>query len=166
MAVLLALAIALSIVESFIPSIFPGAKLGLANLVIILSINTFGFWMSFLLDLLRVVLASCLTGAIFGMGFFMSLGGALASFLMMYLAHRFFKCFTAVGVSLLGGFTHALAQILIAALFYNTFEIVYYFPLLSLLSLLTGCLNGLLAELILKNDFLKRVLGVEKERLS
>lgn len=165
LAVLLALAIVLSVIESYIPSPFPGAKLGLANLVIILSMNAFGFWMSLLLDVLRVVLASCLTGSIFGMGFFMSMAGAILSFLAMYLAKRFFTCFTVVGVSLLGAFTHSLAQILVAMAFYGTVNIIYYFPLLSLLSLACGCVNGFIAELLLNNGFLKRVLTNEKERL-
>lgn len=165
LAILLALAIVLSVIESYIPSPFPGAKLGLANLVIILSMNAFGFWMSLLLNITRVVLASCLTGSIFGMGFYMSMAGAILSFLVMYLAKRFFTCFTVVGVSLLGAFTHSLAQIFVAMAFYETVNIIYYFPLLSLLSLACGCLNGFIAELLLNNGFLKRVLLREKEHL-
>ena len=57
-AMLLAMALTLSIAESFIPVGIPGMKLGLANLVILLSIYYFGFWIPLAIDLARVLCAS------------------------------------------------------------------------------------------------------------
>ena len=61
-ALLLAMALTLSIAESFIPFGIPGLKLGLANLVILLAIYYYGFWIPLAIDLARVVVASLFTG--------------------------------------------------------------------------------------------------------
>lgn len=164
-AALLSLAIALSVVESYIPIGIPGAKLGLANLITILTLYYFGFVTALFVSLLRVVVASLITGSILGMGFLMSLSGALFSLLLMWLLKRFARCFTVVGVSIAGAFIHSLSQIGVAMIYYQSTSIIYYFPLLALISLLTGTLVGFLSEYTLDNDYLRRVVeGNEYEK--
>ena len=58
--ILAALAIILSIVESFIPLGIPGVKLGLANVVIIISFYVFNFWYALGIALVRVFVSSLL----------------------------------------------------------------------------------------------------------
>ncbi len=157
-AVLLSMAVALSVVENFIPLGVPGAKLGLANLVTIITLYYFGFPTALLVSLLRVVTSSLITGSIFGMGFVMSFAGALLSLFVMALLKRFAKCFTVVGVSIAGAFIHSLAQIGVAIIYYGSASIIYYFPLLALISLLTGTLIGFLSEFTLNNSYLRRVI--------
>lgn len=159
-ALLLAIALTLSIAESFIPFGVPGMKLGLANLVILLSIYYFSFWIPLAIDLARVVVASLFTGTFLGMGFVMSLSGALLSFFLMYLGARFLKkVFTPVGVSILGAYAHALAQMFVAVLYLGSWGVFYYFPLMALTSLATGTLNGFLVEATLANRYLARVVS-------
>jgi len=154
--VLTAMALALSVIESFIPSGVPGAKLGLANLVILVSLSYFGFFTTLAIDVVRILLASLITGTFLSMGFYMSLAGGLCSFLVMYVFHRWLKVFTSVGVSLMGAYVHSLAQVFVAVIFLESWSVFYYFPLLAAISLLTGLLNGMLAEAILNNSYLKR----------
>ena len=72
MAMLLALAIALGVADYYIPFPFvPGAKLGLANIVILVVLYELGIWEAGVIDLGRVFIVSLLTGRIFQMGFFM-----------------------------------------------------------------------------------------------
>ena len=78
--ILTAIAIALSVAESFIPSIgIPGVKLGLANIVILIVLYEVGILEAVLINLLRVVVTGLIRGTIFSMGFLMSLTGAVLS---------------------------------------------------------------------------------------
>ena len=161
-AMLLAMALTLSIAESFIPFGVPGAKIGLANMVILVSIHFFGFWTSLAIDVLRVFIVSLVTGTFLGMGFYLSLSGALLSFFLMYVATRWIKALTPVGVSIIGAYSHSLAQIVMAILIYRLMGVsasgalIYYFPLMAFISLATGTLNGFLVEYIVGNSYLKR----------
>jgi heptaprenyl diphosphate synthase len=161
-AMLLSLALALSIAESFIPFGIPGAKLGLANLVILIVMHFYGFFSALLINVLRVLIASLATGTFLGMGFVMSLSGAMASFLLMYVAHRWIKIFTPVGVSILGAYSHSLAQILVAVIYYGTWGVFYYFPLMALISLATGTINGFAVELLVNNKALQRTMELKR----
>lgn len=163
-AILLSMALVLSIVESFIPFGLPGVKLGLANLIILLSIYYFGFWIPLAIDIIRVFVASIATGTFLGMGFVMSLTGALTSFLLMYVFVKFLKCFTSVGASIIGAYTHALAQIFIGVIYLNSWGVFYYFPVMATVALITGTINGVIVEVLLNNSYLNRVVEAAKGR--
>ena len=77
-----ALAIGLGLLESWIPMVIPGVKLGLANLVILIAMMTIGFWGAFAIDMAKVLIVSLLSGTFGQMGFVMSLVGSLLSFLV------------------------------------------------------------------------------------
>ncbi|MDY5441305.1 MAG: Gx transporter family protein [Candidatus Enteromonas sp.] len=165
-AMLLAMALTLSIVESFIPFGIPGMKLGLANLVILLSIYYFGFWIPLAIDLARVVVASLFTGTFLQMGFVMSLSGAILSFFLMYVGYRWLKMFTPVGVSILGAYAHALAQMFVAVLYLENWGVFYYFPVMAFSSLVTGTINGFLVEALLANKYLTKSVEMVKRGQS
>lgn len=151
MAVLMAMAILLSYVESFIPFWLPGVKPGLANLVILLIVYQFSWYDALLVDVGRVFIASLLRGTIFQMPFYMSLAGALLSLCAMLLGRYVLKKLTIYGVSLLGAYCHSLAQVLVGVLFLETWSVFYYFPFISLLSMLTGLLTALVAEKVINS---------------
>lgn len=78
--VLTASAIVIAILESFIPSIgIPGIKLGLANIVILITIYELGVMEAAFINILRVVIVAVVRGTLLSMGFFMSLTGAFLS---------------------------------------------------------------------------------------
>jgi len=157
LALFLAMAIALSIAEGFIPSFFvPGVKLGLANILILLLLYEFSWKEALFVDLGRVFLSAALLGKLFQMGFFMSLAGALLSFFLMFLAHALFKRFTIYGVSILGSLAHVSGQLLIAVLYLGTSAVLYYWPLMALLALPTGFLVGFVSKKILDTSLLKK----------
>ncbi len=151
-AAMLALALALSIAESFIPvSSVPGFKPGLANIVILLLIYQFSWKEALLVDLGRIFLASLMTGRILSFPFYMSLAGGVLSYLAMLLVKgALSKVFTIYGASLLGAFFHSLGQILVAIPLLGTSAVLWYFPLMGLTSLLTGLATGFLADRIIR----------------
>jgi len=147
--ILAALAIILSIVESFIPLGIPGVKLGLANVVIIIVLYIFNFWYALGIALVRVFVSSLLLGTIFQMGFFMSLTGSILSLLAMFLLKVIFKKFSIIGVSTIGSVFHVSGQILIA-IFYMGNVMVYYYPLILLCSIVTGVLTGVISLYVMR----------------
>lgn len=150
-AILLALAVVLSYLESLIPSFLPGFKLGLANIVILFVIYKMSYLEAFIIDLGRIFLASLLRGTIFQMGFFMSLAGGLLSLLVMIILHRLLKDkLHIVTISVTGAVFHCVAQIIVGILYLGTSNIFYYLPFLLLTSIATGILNGFIAKALLK----------------
>lgn len=150
MAILLALAVALGLVESFLPSLgpIPGVRLGFANIVIFLALCELGFWEAAVLDLGKVFLVNLLRGTMFQMGFWMSFAGSMASLLMMAFLFYVCKFLTEVGVSAVSGMVHSLAQVGVAALILSTPTIFYYYCFLMPFSLLSGVLVGMLVRRI------------------
>ena len=155
MALLISLAIVVSIADSFIPSFVPGMKLGLANIIILVTLYGYGFKEAFLVNLARVFIASLLRGNIFTMGFFMSLAGAIASLIVMFLLKRFIKNIHIVGVSVVGSLFHSAAQIVVGMFFISSTSLIYYLPILCLTSVITGIFVGLTAGVINKKNLLK-----------
>jgi heptaprenyl diphosphate synthase len=149
MGVLLALAIALGIADYYIPFPWvPGAKLGLANIVIVLALYEFGVKEAAFLDLGKVFLVGLLSGRIFQMGFYMSAGGTFLSLLVMILLKYLAKKMTIVGVSAEASIFHGLGQLIVYCLFIATWAPFYYFPFMALIGIATGLLVGLIASRI------------------
>ena len=143
-AMLMAMAIAVSVLESFIPSFFiPGIRLGLANIFILLVLYEFGILEALLINIGRVFITSLVRGTIFQMGFFMSLTGAMLSMIVMWLLVLFFKKLTPIAVSVVGALFHIAGQFVIGFIFLETPYIWYYAPVLALISVATGILVGL-----------------------
>ena len=85
----------------------------------------------------------------FSITFTFSLAGALLSVVAMFLAKNYTKL-SIVGVSIIGAIFHSIGEIVIAMLFLSNTNIVYYLPILLVVSLLTGSLVGIITDKILK----------------
>ncbi len=152
--------IALHILESGIPLPIqgvPGARLGLANIVNLITLVIFGFREALVVAVLRTLVAVLGTGAV--TGFFYSFAGALFSTVVMYIVYRYgFKYFSLIGVSIFGALAHNIAQLTVASLMINNWLIFTYLPVMMLVSLFTGYFVGLSANYgsrHLKNIFAK-----------
>lgn len=151
LSMLLALSVALNIIETFVPlfnGIIPGLKLGLANIVILISLYIYGFKDTLLLSVLRVFIVGILRTGLFSMSFFFSLSGAILSIFMMFVAKKFSKL-SIIGISIVGSLSHTIGQILIAVIFYNI-NMIYYMALSLILSIPTGIIIGFLAKEVKK----------------
>ena len=151
-----ALAMILSYIEFLLPPIFaavPGIKIGLANIVIIFLLYKLDFKSALAVSLVRVGLSSLLFGT--ALTFIYSLSGALLSIFLMLLFKRL-GWFSCVGVSIVGGVSHNLGQILAAALILRTREIIYYMAVLAVSGTLEGVLIGVSAAFLIKRINLSR----------
>lgn len=144
-----ALALIFSYVETLIPINFgiPGAKLGLANLVIVIVLYKTGGKEALLLSVTRIVLSGFLFGNLFAILY--SLAGGLFSLAVMGLVKRK-KSFSIIGVSMAGGVTHNIGQLIVAMLVVETYQVGYYLPVLMLAGLATGTLIGVISREVLK----------------
>ena len=155
--VLTAGAIVIAILESFIPSIgIPGVKLGLANIVILVILYELGILEAIIVNLLRVIVVGLVRGTFLGMGFFMSLTGAVFSLGIMILFYFLIKKFSIIGVSVIGSIFHVTGQILIAMIYLGTAYIVLYLPIIGLTAIATGIFVGIVSQLIIKTGIIKK----------
>ena len=155
--VLTAGAIVIAILESFIPSIgIPGVKLGLANIVILVILYELGIVEAIIVNLLRVIVVGLVRGTFLGMGFLMSLTGAVLSLGIMILFYLLIKKFSIIGVSVIGSVFHVTGQILIAMLYLGTAYIVLYLPVIAISAIITGVFVGIIAQLIIRTGIIKK----------
>lgn len=148
--ILIALAFILSWLETLLPNplegMVPGIKLGLANLVVIIALYQLSTPASITISLIRVLLTSFTFGNL--SMFFYSFAGAVLSLIMM-ISLKQFKHFSSTGISIAGGLSHNLGQIIVAMLVLGN-SLFYYLPYLLLGGCISGLLIGLLASLILQ----------------
>lgn len=163
-ALLAAQAVILAIIESFFPPLLaavPGAKLGLANMIMLIAIYTLPKKDSFLLLWLRLLVTTLLLGS--ASTFLYSAAGGLLSYGVMLLLKSFHERFSILGVSAAGGFMHNVGQLLLAAMIAQSWSLMLYLPWLGAAGLLAGLLTGFAANLLLERlPFLKRFWDIEK----
>ena len=148
LAMLTAVAMILSYVESLLPSVgIPGVKMGLANIAVIFALFRFGWKEAAALSLVRVVLVSLRFGSVGAMLY--SLAGAVLSLAVMALLCRIDR-FSTVGISVAGGVAHNAGQILMAMLILQTKQLLGYLPVLAVSGIAGGVLTGLAAALLIR----------------
>ena len=148
LAMLTAVAMILSYVESLLPSVgIPGVKMGLANIAVIFALFRFGLKEASALSLVRVVLVSLLFGSVGALLY--SLAGAVLSLAVMALLRRIDR-FSTVGISVAGGVAHNAGQILMAMLILQTKQLLGYLPVLAVSGIAGGVLTGLAAALLIR----------------
>ena len=145
---LLAAALIIGYIESLLPPLsgIPGVKLGLSNIVTLITMRLFGNKEAFIVLILRILLSGLLFGNLFGIIF--SLSGGLPAFAAMWAADQS-KRFSLIGISVFGGVTHNVGQLAAAVLIVKQPGLVYYAPVLLISGLICGLLTGFAAKLIL-----------------
>ena len=148
-AVFTALAMIFSYVEAILPINFgvPGMKLGLANLVIVAGLYYLNEKDVLIISVTRILLMGLLFGN--GMSLIYSLTGGMLSYLIMILMKKKTNLSVLV-ISIGGGITHNIGQLIAASLVISNFHIFYYFPALLIAGTITGLLIGIVSERILK----------------
>ncbi len=161
-AMLLTFAVVIHFVENLIPLPIPvpGAKIGLANIITILTLTIYGFGSGMLVAVGRSILGSFFTGSFLGFGFWLSFSAAATSCMAMalFLPLRNRGLFTLVSVSIIGAVVHNFTQLTMASLIMqNIILLQSYLPLLIILAVPTGLFTGLAAQYL---------EGITRERLK
>lgn len=155
---LCAAAIILGYVESLFPVFVgvPGMKIGLPNLAVVMVLYLYSWKEAMAVSFVRILVIGFLFGNAFSIAF--SLAGGILSLLCMEAARRFLEL-SCTGVSMIGGVTHNLGQILVAMVVVENVRVGYYFSILAVTGLVTGILIGILAAELVKR--IRRAVGSE-----
>lgn len=148
---LVSMALILFTIENMIPVPFitPGAKLGLANLIIMIAIYTLdNYKQAFLVLALRIILSSLLVGNLSTL-IYSSVGGILSFFVAILVKELFKDKVSIIGVSASAAVFHNVGQLLVASLILNNFGIFLYLPILSIAGIGTGIFVGISANYLL-----------------
>lgn len=148
-ALLTALALTLSWVESLIPLSLavPGIKMGLPNIAVVFALYRLRAYDAAGIALLRLSLAALLFGSLFSLAY--SAAGAALSLLTMLGLKRTGK-FGLTAVSVAGAVAHNLGQLAVAAVLLETGRLVLYLPALIVSGVAAGLCVGLLSALLVK----------------
>lgn len=156
---LTAVAILFGYVETLFPVFagIPGIKLGLANLAVVFVLYLFPTKDAILVSAIRILVIGFMFGNLFSILF--SLAGSLLSIFVMCLLMKI-KDVSVIGVSIAGGVSHNLGQILVAMAVVENVHLFYYFPVLMVSGLITGAFIGILSKEVLKRlqPYVKRQL--------
>lgn len=147
---LLALALLCSYIETLIPlpMAVPGIKIGLTNLVVLTTLYLLGAKEALAVSLARILLSGFLFGNMFAVVY--SLAGGMLSFGVMLLLKQVWN-FNVLTVSVAGGISHNLGQLLVAAIVVENANLLYYMSVLFFSGLATGAVIGWISrEVILR----------------
>lgn len=168
MGLLVSMALVLSLIERMlpIPFIAPGAKLGLANLIIVISVYTLDSYKdSFIILILKILLSSILGDSVSSLLY--SISGGVLSFIVTILVKQLGRRYVSViGVSTSAAVLHNVGQLFAASIIFKNFNIFLYLPILSMVGIGTGIFIGLSANYILnhfsKTSYFNKMLNLDK----
>lgn len=138
-----ALAIIFGYVETLIPVFvgIPGMKLGLANLSVLFILDRYSWKEAAFVSVVRIIVIGFLFGNLFSIIYSLA-GGALSLAVMTLLKKK--TDFSLYGISVAGGISHNIGQLIIAMLIVENTTLIYYAPVLLISGVATGLLIGLL----------------------
>lgn len=144
-----ALALMFSYIETMIPIQFgvPGIKLGFANIMIVIMLYKSSAKEALLLSIVRIMLSGFLFGNLSSILYSIA-GGVLSLGIMTLLKKQ--GSFSVIGVSVAGGVSHNVGQLIVAMLVVETYQVGYYFPVLLVAGVLTGLGIGVVSQEVLK----------------
>ncbi len=149
-ALLFALSIVLMIIENLIPPIPtlpPGVKLGLSNVVIMYSLFYFGRARTFLLLGLKISFVFITRGVT---ACFLSASGGIFSIFVMMLLLALQKVHVSyIIISTCAAVAHNIAQLVAAGFLLANTAVFYYAPLLVLSGVFMGILTGTLLRVMM-----------------
>lgn len=144
-----ALALMFSYIETMIPIQFgvPGIKLGFANIMIVIMLYKSSAKEALLLSIVRIMLSGFLFGNLSSILYSIA-GGVLSLGIMTLLKKQ--GGFSVIGVSVAGGVSHNIGQLIVAMLVVETYQVGYYLPVLLVAGVLTGLGIGVVSQEVLK----------------
>ena len=163
MSILVSQSLVMYIIESYItnPLVFiaPGAKLGLSNIITLISLVFLGFKDTFVILTARIMISS-----IFGGGFsafLYSIAGGILSLLSMAILTKVSKKESSlIGTSVVGAMFHNIGQLIMASIIIHNIGIFIYLPILLLTSIPTGLFIGFVCRYLVKNKNIYKSMNI------
>lgn len=155
LSLLTSLALVIFVIEAQLPPLapIPGIKIGLANVITLITMKWYGRKDAFFVLILRIVIGAVFAGRVVSMLYSMS-GGLLCYAVMAVFVTKFHDK-QLWAVSIIGAIAHNAGQIAAAIVITRTFAVTAYFPILIVSGIITGAFTGCIASLIVNNKTLK-----------
>lgn len=153
--ILISFALIISLFENMmpIPIPVPGVKLGLSNIVLLVTLLMFGLKEGLIVGVSKSLLMILVSGRLASLPY--SLTGTIFALMAMYLSHRYLsKRLSLIGVSELGSLFFNFGQLLAASFILSNIRIMVYLPLMALMGVVTGYIVGITSKFVL--DRLKK----------
>lgn len=149
LALLTAAALVIFVAEAQIPPIIavPGVKLGLSNIIVLLTMYIYGRREGAVVLGLKIVLGSIFSGQL--MSFFYSAAGGLLCLGVMSLLKGILTEKQIWATSAFGAAAHNIGQLIVAIAILGTEKLVWYLPVLLASGIITGLFTGLCAQITL-----------------
>lgn len=158
--ILSALAIVLSIFESFLPAVPympPGAKLGLSNIVTMFAAAEIGLPAALTIAVVKSLFVFVTRGF---SAFCMSISGGVLSTIVMWLFFKYLRnIFGYWGIGIFSAMAHNMGQVVAASILLGSTTLYKSIPVLMIFSVATGLLTGTVLKLLMPaiNKFTKRL---------
>ncbi len=149
LALLTAAALVIFVAEAQIPPVIavPGVKLGLSNIIVLLTMYIYGRREGAVVLGLKIVLGSIFSGQL--MSFFYSAAGGLLCLGVMSMLKGMLTEKQIWATSAFGAAAHNIGQLIVAIAILGTEKLVWYLPVLLASGIITGLFTGLCAQITL-----------------
>ncbi|MCK5785434.1 MAG: Gx transporter family protein [Candidatus Sabulitectum sp.] len=152
--VLILMATALGVIDSFIPRPLPFMKIGLANVAAVIAVVRYGFLKTLELNLLRAFAVALITGLLATPSFLLSVAGAVASAVVMGGLRKVLSGKLSItGLSVAGAVASLWTQLLLATLILAGLPLQNIVLFLTLWGVISGGAVGLLAQKTVNRSF-------------
>lgn len=139
MGIISALTFSLSALDSVISAPLPlGVRIGVANIVVMLTIFTVGKKEGFIITLLKSLFILVTKGITASL---LSLSGGMLAFLITILLLKSEKN-SLILISVLSALTHNVGQIIMASVIMKNINTLFYLPVLIVSAVITGAITG------------------------
>jgi heptaprenyl diphosphate synthase len=147
LALFIAIAVSLHVLETLLPTPVPWLRLGLANTMTLAALYLYDGRAAWTVSLARVGIGALLLGRLFSPGFWLAAAGAIVATSAMIIMYRVAgRRLSPIGISVIGAAGHALGQILAARLLVIQHAAIWQImPLFLFFTILSGVLIGWLA---------------------
>ena len=152
LSLIVALGVVLHRLETLIPLPSPWIKLGLANVMSLVTLIFFGLRDAVTVTLLRIMLGSIIGGTFLSPTFFLSLSGGVMSVFVMSWVYFYGKSpFSLVGVSVCAAYSLTLTTVICVYFFWVQQEFIFkILPVFFMFTLIAGILTGIIGNFIAK----------------
>ncbi|MBQ7348423.1 MAG: Gx transporter family protein [Clostridia bacterium] len=142
------------IIEGLFPPLFiPGARMGISNIFILLTVVILGYKYGFAVLIVKIVIGSLFSGNVSAMLY--SLPAGIISCTVQVLMVNLTEKFSITAISVTGAIVNVTVQNTVFCLITRVWQYLAYLPYLALTGLISGLIVGLSVYLIIKKLPLK-----------
>ena len=141
----------ISLILSYVEAILPlnigllGVKIGLANIITILALKVLDVKSALLINVFRIIIIAVLFNNF--VRFLLSVSGFILSFIVMCLMIKLYN-FSIIGISIFGGVSHNIGQILALSLIMKNANILRMIPIYVIIGIFTGAFVGIISTIL------------------